>query len=144
MFKGRDGCRTPMPWDGTKPNLGFTTGTPWLPPGEGHAALGVAAQEADRRSPLHYARALLAARRATPALREGMLTLLDAPPPLIAFRRESGEEKLLCVFNLGRTGMGFSDPALAHAEPLAWGCGEAAISGMGLTLGPLSAWFGRL
>lgn len=29
-FKGRDGCRTPMPWRDT-PDGGFSTGTPWLP-----------------------------------------------------------------------------------------------------------------
>jgi alpha-glucosidase len=143
LFKGRDGCRTPMPWD-DGPNLGFTTGTPWLPPGPAHAALSVAAQEADRRSPLHCARALIAARRGSPALRLGQLTLLDAPLPLIAFRRESVEEKLLCVFNLGRTGMRFFDPALARAEPLEWGCGQVTFSSGALTLGPLSAWFGRL
>ena len=28
MFKGRDGCRTPMPWDDREPNGGFTTGRP--------------------------------------------------------------------------------------------------------------------
>ena len=33
LFKGRDGCRTPMPWDSAAPNLGFTTGAPWLPLG---------------------------------------------------------------------------------------------------------------
>ena len=47
LFKGRDGCRTPMPWDAAKPNLGFSSGTPWLPPGPDHAALAVAAQERD-------------------------------------------------------------------------------------------------
>ena len=29
-FKGRDGCRTPMPWDDSD-TAGFTTGLPWLP-----------------------------------------------------------------------------------------------------------------
>ncbi len=30
-FKGRDGCRTPMVWEGGTPNAGFSTGKPWLP-----------------------------------------------------------------------------------------------------------------
>jgi alpha-glucosidase len=30
----RDGARTPMPWSSTAPNLGFSTGEPWLPLGE--------------------------------------------------------------------------------------------------------------
>ena len=29
-FKGRDGCRTPMPWDASERG-GFSTGEPWLP-----------------------------------------------------------------------------------------------------------------
>ena len=30
LYRGRDGCRTPVPWDSGAPNLGFTTGSPWL------------------------------------------------------------------------------------------------------------------
>ena len=65
LFKGRDGCRTPMPWDGRLPNLGFTTGTPWLPLGPAHAALAVAAQERDPESVLAFARPMLKARAST-------------------------------------------------------------------------------
>ena len=51
-YKGRDGCRTPMPWDeGEAPN-GFTTGKPWLPVKPEHSALNVAAQNADPDSTL--------------------------------------------------------------------------------------------
>src|SRR6185503_21253765 len=41
IAKGRDGCRTPMPWNADAPNLGFTTGMPWLPLGAAHEALAV-------------------------------------------------------------------------------------------------------
>ena len=143
LFKGRDGCRTPMPWDGGKPNLGFTSGTPWLPLGPAHAALSVAAQELDPDSTLAYARALLAARRANPALRLGTQTLLDAKLPLIAFTREHAGETLLCVFNLGSETIYFADPLLTKAKPLDWGCGHATVSPDGLSLGPRAAWFGR-
>ncbi|MGR3436095.1 MAG: hypothetical protein ACU0CO_14585, partial [Shimia sp.] len=30
---GREGARVPVPWDDEAPNMGFTTGTPWLPIG---------------------------------------------------------------------------------------------------------------
>jgi len=144
LFKGRDGCRTPMPWDGAAPNLGFTTGTPWLPPGPAHAGLSVAAQEADPGSVLAYARALLGRRRGSAALRLGSLELIETPLPVIAFLREAGGEKLLCAFNPGREPARLDCPSLARAQPLDWGCGRAAISPAGLNLGPLSAWFGRL
>ncbi len=144
LFKGRDGCRTPMPWDGAAPNLGFTSGQPWLPPGPSHAALSVAAQESDPDSNLAYARRLLAQRHASTALRLGAQTLLDLPLPLIAFTREVEGERLLCVFNLGAEPHRCSDPLLNRAEPLDWSCGRTSLAPNGLTLGPLAAWFGRV
>ena len=144
LFKGRDGCRTPMPWNGQAPNLGFTSGTPWLPAGPAHGVLSVAAQERDPDSPLAFARAFLARRRDSAALRTGEQRLLDAPLPLIAFTRESGGERLLCVFNLGQECLRFDHALLARAEPLDWGCGWAHLSPAGLNLGPSAAWFARV
>jgi alpha-glucosidase len=100
LFKGRDGCRTPMPWDAAAPNLGFTRGVPWLPLGRDHRALAVSAQEKDAASPLNFARAMLKARKNHPALRLGSLALLDSPDRVLAFIREHEDERILCVFNL--------------------------------------------
>jgi len=144
LFKGRDGCRTPMPWDGTRPQMGFTTATPWLPLGAAHAGLSVAAQQDDPNSVLAYARMMLGARRQSAALRLGELALVDAPLPVIAFIRQTEGEKLICVFNLGQEPARFSCPPLSRAEPLDWGCGRAAFSPAGLNLGPRAAWFGKL
>jgi alpha-glucosidase len=36
QFKGRDGCRTPMPWVADAPHGGFSSATPWLPVPPGH------------------------------------------------------------------------------------------------------------
>ncbi|MGH6828847.1 MAG: alpha-amylase family glycosyl hydrolase, partial [Rhizomicrobium sp.] len=138
LFKGRDGCRTPMPWDASLPNLGFSSGTPWLPLGEGHAGLAVAGQERDCRSTLAFARAMLKARRGHASLRHGPLDLLDAPLPLLAFRRDD----ILCVFNLGRQTMGWD--GARKAAPLDFGTESVTFAHGRLTLGPLSAWFGRL
>ena len=57
LFKGRDGCRTPMPWDAEQPNLGFSAGTPWLPLGPAHRRLAVSEQEKDPSSALAFTRA---------------------------------------------------------------------------------------
>jgi len=139
LFKGRDGCRTPMPWDET-PNLGFTSGMPWLPPGGDHAALAVSRQEADPVSALAYTRKLLAARKAHPALRTGTLTLL--PGEGLAFVREAEGERIVCAFNLGADDLHLDLPAPARALDL--GTGAAQLAGSSLTLGPGAAWFGRL
>ncbi|HEX6866232.1 MAG TPA: alpha-glucosidase [Caulobacteraceae bacterium] len=95
VHKGRDGCRTPMPWSGA-PSHGFTTGTPWLPAAPEHAGLTVEAQEADPESTLALARQLIALRRNTPALRLGDIRFRDAPTPVLAFERDN----ILCAFNM--------------------------------------------
>ncbi len=75
IAKGRDGCRTPMPWDAKATNLGFSTGTPWLPMGPAHKALAVSEQEGDAHSPLEFARHFLNARKKSAALRLGDIDL---------------------------------------------------------------------
>jgi alpha-glucosidase len=138
LFKGRDGCRTPMPWDVHQPNLGFSSGAPWLPLGPAHAALAVSEQDRDADSALSYARKLLAARKAHPALRDGCLDLL--PGAMLAFIRRSGDEGIVCVFNLTDAESALDLPGPATA--LDFGTGEATLSGTRLTLGPGAAWFG--
>ena len=98
--KGRDGCRTPMPWT-PGPNLGFSAGTPWLPAAPEHAGLTVAAQQGDADSALNAARAVLALRKTLPALLEGEIELVGAPVGVLAFVRTLGEQRVGCVFNLG-------------------------------------------
>ncbi|HET7084489.1 MAG TPA: alpha-amylase family glycosyl hydrolase [Rhizomicrobium sp.] len=140
LFKGRDGCRTPMPWDAAKPHLGFTTGSPWLPTGPAHQALAVSEQERDGGSALAYTRRLLEARQRHPALRNGSLSLLSGEA--LAFVREDGEERIACVFNLSEREVMQALPG--SCSPLDLGTGQAVLSGSRLTLGPFSAWFGAL
>ena len=101
VFKGRDGCRTPLPWDGDEPNAGFSTTEPWLPIPASHLPLSVAGQERDSASPLVHARRFLAWRRCQPALRLGAIAFHHTPEPLLAFTRRHREQSLLCLFNLG-------------------------------------------
>ena len=99
-FKGRDGCRTPIPWQHA-PQGGFSRVEPWLPMEERHLPLAVAAQQDDPASPLTATRELLVFRRAHPALIDGDLTLVDVGEELLGFVRHDGQERLLCLFNLG-------------------------------------------
>ena len=98
-FKGRDGCRTPLPWTGDG-DAGFGAQHPWLPVPDAHRAMSVAAQEADGESTLRAARAFLAWRKEQPALIEGSIRFLDAPEPILAFEREQDGERMLMTFNL--------------------------------------------
>jgi alpha-glucosidase len=99
-YKGRDGCRTPMPWLENQPMSGFTSGTPWLPIKPPQAALNVERQEADPDSTLNFYRRILAFRREHPVLIEGGIEFLKVAEPVLAFRRTDAEVNMLCIFNL--------------------------------------------
>jgi len=99
-FKGRDGCRTPIPWNSQAPYAGFSDAKPWLPVPPEHQALAVDAQEKDAESVLQAARQFLAWRKQHPALVRGTISLLAANDPVLAIERAGETEKVLCVFNL--------------------------------------------
>lgn len=99
-YKGRDSCRTPMPWSSTQPNAGFTSGVPWLPLGPTHKELAVDVQEGDPDSVLNAYRRFIKWRKKHAALRWGTSHILEAPEPLFAFEREWQGQHILAVFNL--------------------------------------------
>lgn len=101
-FKGRDGCRTPMPWEAEAPNAGFSTARPWLPVAEAHRALALDRQERDAGGVLAAYRAAIALRRRHAALATGALRFVEAPAEVLAFVREAAGERLLCLFNFDR------------------------------------------
>jgi alpha-glucosidase len=96
---GRDGARTPMPWD-KSPNGGFTDGTPWLPLGLDHAIRNVAAAAEDPDSLLALHRRLIGCRRAHPALSIGRYLHLDAEGDLLTYARTHGDESFLVALAL--------------------------------------------
>tara|TARA_S200000501_G_scaffold120457_1_gene113243 strand:- start:1059 stop:2408 length:1350 start_codon:yes stop_codon:yes gene_type:complete len=60
-FKGRDGCRTPMPWNSNK-NLGFSSSVPWLPANNEYLRCSVEKQIEDKNSMLNYTKDLISKR----------------------------------------------------------------------------------
>jgi alpha-glucosidase len=100
--KGRDGCRTPMPWEAGQPNAGFTSGKPWLPVPEASVADAVD-QQSDPGSVLNRYRHVLAMRKAHPALIRGSIEFLEASANFLAFVREADGQRILCLFNIGLT-----------------------------------------
>lgn len=101
-FKGRDGCRTPMPWIDDGNGTGFTSAEkPWLPIPAAHRALAVSRQDADAASPLNAFRRFLRWRKAHAALVLGDIRFLDADEPVLMFTRTYADETLLIALNLG-------------------------------------------
>ncbi|MBX5174499.1 alpha-glucosidase [Rhizobium sp. NZLR1b] len=119
-FKGRDGCRTPMPWEAGKAHAGFTSAEKsWLPVPYEQAALSVDTQEGNDSSVLHHYRKTLAFRKKHPALIDGEMTFIGTNQDLLVFTREKDGEKLLFVFNLTRKPAEFRLPGgLVLGEPL--------------------------
>ncbi|ACG79548.1 alpha-glucosyltransferase [Phenylobacterium zucineum HLK1] len=140
---GRDGCRTPMPWQPGE-TLGFTTGTPWLPPAAEHRGLTVAEQEKDPDSTLAFARRMIAFKKDSAALRLGELTFLDLAEPVLAFVREHAGERIACLFNFSAEPRFLDAPQLAGAQLLPVRAGDADLRGGSIGLSPHAAAFLRL
>ncbi|NWH07891.1 MAG: alpha-glucosidase C-terminal domain-containing protein [Alphaproteobacteria bacterium] len=143
VFKGRDPCRTPMPWHSRRAHAGFTSGTPWLPVGPLHGAQAVNEQEGDKDSVLLFAREAVRFRRESLALRLGGIDVIEAGDQMLAIERAHGDETLLCVFNLS------GEPAsLELGERAGWmevgpGSGRAEQAVGMLHLGPRAAFLAR-
>jgi len=87
--KGRDGCRVPIPWEGTQPPYGFGPGEdqPWIPQPDDWADLSVEAQWGLEGSTLEFYRAALRGRREHVLHLDDEVTLVDGPPDLLTLRR---------------------------------------------------------
>ncbi|SEP86456.1 alpha-glucosidase [Devosia sp. YR412] len=131
QFKGRDGCRTPMVWQAHSANGAFSTANrTWLPVPAEHLLHAVDTQHNVDGSVLEFYRALLAFRRAHPALIKGDISLLEASGNVLAFIREHDGERLLCVFNMGEVAAEFVVPAgLAPSDAGCPGVTAAVIDG---------------
>ena len=93
--------RAPMAWNAEVWG-GFTTGTPWMQPADEYTD-GVNVDDAwkDPDSMLRLVRGLVQLRRATGALTQGPVELLEvSAPPLIAFERARGDDAVLVAVNL--------------------------------------------
>lgn len=99
-FKGRDGCRTPMPWNATEKNAGFSQGAPWLPVPEQHLEFSVESQLVESDSVLNSFKQFVSWRKKYSALVNGDIEFLDSPEPVLVFVRQNDNQKVLVAFNL--------------------------------------------
>jgi len=97
---GRDGCRAPIPWDGS-PDRGWPGGT-WLPMPADAGVVNVADALATPTSILQLYKILVRLRR-RPALCEGSFEWVDSPENTLAYRRQTEDEGDACmvVLNTG-------------------------------------------
>lgn len=142
QFKGRDGCRTPMPWN-DEVHAGFSTGTPWLPVAQAHCRHNAMRQEADPDSVLHSFRAFMQWRRSQPALRFGDIQFIETAEPVLAFTRSIEGETVLAVFNLSEAATSIALP-LAATQIAGHGVPHGTLRGQQLDLPGYAVWFARV
>ncbi len=118
----RNGVRTPMQWNADR-NAGFSTATPArlyspviMDPLWGYEAVNVEAQQGDPSSLLNWMRNMIALRKLFSVFGRGSMKFFDpANRKVLAYLRQYGEERVLCVANLSR----FAQPVdldLSEAE----------------------------
>ncbi|MGD1849167.1 MAG: alpha-amylase family glycosyl hydrolase [Cyanophyceae cyanobacterium] len=95
-YKGRDGCRRPMPWDSTQ-NGGFSTSTPWLDPAPSYVS--IEDQRQDPNSVWNFYRSLIAYRKASPALTHGTCKFASRSPQVLAYEREAEGDRRWIILN---------------------------------------------
>ncbi len=98
IYRGRDGCRTPMPWSEGL-NAGFSSARPWLRVNPDYATVNVESERQDPNSLLNYYRQLLAFRRASPALQQGSYRAHDRSGEVFAYERAAADQHLLVALN---------------------------------------------
>ncbi len=106
FYKGRDGCRTPIPWNADA-GAGFTTGKPWLPLNPDYREVNVEAQREDPDSVLSFYRKLIWLRKKTPALQAGDFQPIPVRSDrALVYLRETKSQTVLVALN-------FSDAPLS-------------------------------
>jgi maltose alpha-D-glucosyltransferase/alpha-amylase len=105
----RNGVRTPMQWTGDR-NAGFSRAVPAklfspvvMDPVWGYEAINVEAQQSDPSSLLSWMRNMIALRKLFRVFGRGSLKFLQpSNRKVLAYVREDGDERVLCVANLSR------------------------------------------
>ncbi len=106
MEKGRDGERTPMQWDTSNAQAGFSSNPKtWLPVTPSYTEINVASESARADSLLNWHKRLIELRRQTEALRDGTVKMLNrTDASVLSFARISRHGKAVLVFlNLSGT-----------------------------------------
>jgi alpha-glucosidase len=98
---GRDGARTPIPWEAAKPHAGFSSHEPWLPLDPEHAKLAVDQQQGND-SMLRFTAEALGVRKRYEALLSGRMAFEDTEQDSgLIVRRTSSEGEIIALFNFG-------------------------------------------
>ncbi|MCX4025910.1 DUF3459 domain-containing protein [Endozoicomonas sp. SM1973] len=148
-FKGRDGCRTPIPWRQNATNAGFSQAEPWLPIVEQHLPLAVSEQIVNPNSCYQFIRQFIQWRQQQPALRAGTIKLVEDTGEALVWWRHHSDQQLLVAVNLTADTLTIplsviNDQSGANIEELAGHGFKARYENDQLILPPYQVFFGQL
>ena len=100
-WQGRDGCRTPMPWNNTNNNTGFSSAAPWLPIPETHDSRAANLQEEDQNSVLNFTKKFFTWRKNQETLLKGKTEFITTnDSDILEIHRRHNNINTICIFNL--------------------------------------------
>ena len=153
--KGRDGERTPMQWDASNAQAGFSTDSKtWLSVPANYKTINVKTEMADPNSLLNWHKKLIAMRRERAALRDGGMVMLDTTnPSVLSYVRTAPAGQHAVVVALNMTGepqkialdlkeAGISRNALRTL--LTNDSSLQGVSSTSMTLPPFASWVGEV
>ncbi len=110
LYKGRDGCRAPMQWNG-EINAGFSTVDPWLPVHRDYPERNVVQQTSNLDSLLNFWKQVISIRKGEPALQRGDFTpLVENPRSILAYQRTLADDKIVIALNFSSQNLHFNLP----------------------------------
>ncbi|MFT2112418.1 alpha-glucosidase [Marinomonas sp. 2405UD68-3] len=142
-FKGRDGCRTPLPWT-DETNGGFSQAKPWLPVAESHLPQSIQIQKSDPSSVMNAYSDFLSLRKNHPEFIEGEIEFLYNDDKVLVYLRTLEKVKTLVGVNTGETPVSIQlndyldKPAKIELLPLPLNLPSGTLNGSQLSLGKFS------
>jgi alpha-glucosidase len=151
--KGRDGERTPMQWDTSNAQAGFSSNSKtWLPVPAGYEAVNVKSELADPDSLLNWHRRLIAMRRARRALATGRMVMLDVQNAnVLSYARVAKDgQAILVALNMSAAPQTISldvksagvRQATLSTQMMSLASMERPVAASAITLPPYGAWVG--
>jgi alpha-glucosidase len=153
--KGRDGERTPMQWDASAPQSGFSTSAKtWLPVASNYKTINVETELRDPKSLLNWHKTLIAMRRDVAALRDGGMVMVDtANQSVLSYVRTAPAGGHAVVVTLNMTSqpqeisLDLSPAGVSQKAVRTLLTNEPSLQGVtttSMTLAPFASWIGEV
>jgi alpha-glucosidase len=153
--KGRDGERTPMQWDPTPPQAGFSTSpTTWLPVASNYKTVNVQTELADPNSLLNWHKQLIEMRRKRDAVRDGGMVMLDGTnASVLSYVRTAppGHHNIVVALNMTgqpqKIALDLKEAGIQQTAVKTLLTDDSSLQGVtttSMTLPPFSSWVGEV